>query len=231
VPRRFTIIRHPRQAQTTLYLVRHGQTEGNAKHQFIGSTDLPLDPLGERQARRVGDRFASITLDTLIASPLRRAQQTAGEIARTTGRDLVTHEGVTEIDFGHLEGHTIEEVLAKHPDMSDVLAAVDETDIQWPGGESRSAFNRRVREAFMDIIARHEEQSVAVVCHGGVIGSFVAQIEGGSPNDFARYSFQNCSVTHLVINAEETLIHLANDYSHLDEVQTEPLRLNTRLMR
>ncbi|MGB3329032.1 MAG: histidine phosphatase family protein [Thermomicrobiales bacterium] len=225
-PRVYDLIHHPKQGVTNLYLVRHGQTEGNAKHLFIGSTDLPLDPLGERQAVEVGDRFASIAIDALISSPMLRARQTAAELARSTGLDPVIVEGLSEIDFGTIEGLTIAQVLEQFPEMRAKMDDIANVDLQWPEGESRVTFNDRVLTSFLGILERYVNQTVAVVCHGGVIGSFVAQVAGGSPSDFMKYAVQNCSITHLEIMPDRTMIHVHNDYSHLAAVQTEPLRLS-----
>ncbi len=230
-PRVYDLIRHPKQGRTTLYLVRHGQTEGNARHLFIGSTDLPLDSLGEHQAKLVGDRFADIGIDVLISSPMRRARQTAAEINRTTGKPIEIVDGLSEIDFGALEGFTIEQVLAQFPEMRSRLDAIGNVDLQWPEGESRFNFNDRVLTTLLGVLERYVNETVAVVCHGGVIGSFIAQVEGGSPSDFVKYAVQNCSVTHLVVTPQQTLVHFTNDYSHLDNVQTEPLRLSPSLMK
>jgi len=229
-PRVFDLIRHPKEGVTNLYLVRHGQTEGNARHLFIGSTDLPLDPLGERQAVEVGNRFASIAIDELISSPMLRARQTAAQIARTTGKAPVIVAGLSEIDFGIVEGLTIAQVLEQFPEMRAKMDDIANVDLQWPEGESRVTFNDRVLTAFLGILERYVNQTVAVVCHGGVIGSFVAQVEGGSPSDFVHYSVQNCSITHLEVRPDQTLIRVHNDYSHLAAVQTEPLRLSPALM-
>lgn len=230
-PRVSDLIRHPKQGVTTVYFVRHGQTEGNAKHLFIGSTDLPLDPLGERQAVEVGDRFASIPIDVLITSPMRRARQTATEIARTTGKQPIVVEGLSEIDFGIIEGMTIAQVVEQFPELRAQMDDIANVDLQWPEGESRFTFNDRVLAAFLGILARHVNQTVAVVCHGGVIGSLVAQIEGGSPSDFVKYAVQNCSITHLEVTPNHTHVRVHNDYSHLAAVQTEPLRLSPNLMQ
>jgi broad specificity phosphatase PhoE len=230
-PRAFDLIRHPKNGQTTLYLVRHGQTEGNAKHLFIGSTDIPLDPRGERQAVQVGDRFATIEFDHLISSPMLRARQTATEISRATGKEIEVVQGLGEIDFGSLEGFTIEQVIAQYPELRSRLDDPDDIDVQWPEGESRRGFNQRILMAFLGILERYVNETVVVVCHGGVIGSFVAQIEGGSTADFVRYAVHNCSVTNLVVTPDQTLIHFTNDIEHLDDVQIEPLRLSPNLMK
>ena len=67
-----------------------------------------------------------------------------------------------------------------------------------------------------------------VVAHGGVIGSFIAQIEGISPNDWRRHPIANCSLTHLHVTAEHTAVHLFNDAVHLEMLNTdqvEPKRM------
>jgi len=209
--------------------VRHGQTAANVNHQLVGSTDIPLDPLGERQAQQVGARFASIRIDGIVTSPLQRARLTAREIARTTGHDPVIVPGLTEIDFGRLEGLTIQQVLDQFPDMREQLDDVHDMDLGWPGGETRRGFHTRVMTTFLGIVERYENHSVAVVCHGGVIGSFYAQLDSGPHNDLVRYAVANCSVTHLVVTPEQTLVHLWNDISHLDEVMPGPLRLSPAL--
>src|SRR5690606_21038559 len=101
---------------TELYLVRHGQTSANVNHLLVGATDIPLDPLGERQAHQVGKRFSNIPVDAVLTSPLQRARRTAEAIAHTTGHNPQVVPGLSEIDFGRMEGLTIEQVLAQFPE-------------------------------------------------------------------------------------------------------------------
>jgi 2,3-bisphosphoglycerate-dependent phosphoglycerate mutase len=222
--RAFDILRHPRQGTTELFLVRHGQTEANVNRQLVGATDIPLDPLGERQAAQVGARFAGIAIDGIVTSPLQRARRTAHEIALTTGREPIVVPGLTEIDFGDLEGYTIQQVLEQFPEMREQLDDLHDLDLGWPGGETRRGFHTRVMATFLGIIERFENTSLAVVCHGGVIGSFYAQLEAGPHNDLVRYAVANCSVTHLVVTPDHTQVYLWNDISHLGEAPMEPLR-------
>lgn len=219
------LLKHPTQGETTLYLIRHGQTLANINQQLVGTTDIPLDPLGERQAHWVAARMRDVHLDALLSSPLNRARATASQIARVSGLAPEIIPGLTEIHFGNAEGLTIDQVILQFPEIADLVDDIDDVSFAWPGGDSRRGFHQRVLATFLGILERYERQHVAVVCHGGVIGSFFAQIEGGSPNDFARYAVANCSITHLVITPHHTQVHLWNDIGHLEEVQRTPLRL------
>lgn len=223
------LVKHPKQGQTELYLVRHGQTNANVNHQLVGSTDIPLDPLGERQAQLVGSRFADISIDAIVTSPLQRARRTAEAISAVTHCDPRIVPGLTEIDFGDIEGLTIQQVMDQFPSLRQHIDDIHDLELAWPGGESRRGFHERVMATFLGIIEEYESQSVAVVCHGGVIGSFFAQLEQGPHNDHARYAVANCSVSHMVVTPEQTHIHLWNDVAHLDEYLTGPLKLTPSL--
>ena len=214
-------LKHPTRSETTLLLIRHGQTDANVNRLLVGMTDVPLDPLGELQARRIGEHMKSVPIDALVTSPLKRARDTAHQISVATGHVPVVVPGLSEMNFGRAEGLTMDQVMAQFPEL---MALRDDNDATfvWPDGDHRVSFHDRVYATFLGLIERYDRQRLAVVCHGGVIGSFFAQIEGGSPNDFARYAVANCSITHLVVTADHTEVHLWNDVTHLDEVQIEP---------
>ncbi len=216
---------HPTGSATDLYFVRHGQTPANVSHQFAGSTDIPLDELGRRQAESVAERFRSITIDHIVSSPLQRAHYTASAIGLITGHEPVVMDGLREMDFGDAEMLSIPEILERYADMLPGLGDPYDLNMQWPNGESRFGFHARVLAAVNTILHDYADRRVAVVCHGGVIASVLSHLEDGPRNDFVRYSIANCSITHMSVLPDETVIHSWNDHSHLEEVMG-PLRLD-----
>jgi broad specificity phosphatase PhoE len=225
--RSFDRLRHPNRGTSHLYLVRHGQTAGNVDHRLIGHTDMPLDDLGLQQARQVGERLRSTRLDAVVSSPLQRARVTAGEIARHQHLEPAIDHRLKEMHFGDAEGLTIAEAVVRFPDIMRLRTDPFDEHFAWPGGDIRSQFHAAVFATFIDLAVKFQDQHVAVVCHGGVIGSLVAQLDGGSPNDYATYPIANCSVTHLEVHADGTTAHLVNDICHLDAVRTEPFTFTT----
>lgn len=218
----FDRLRHEQPSPTHLYLVRHGQTAGNVGHMLIGHTDMELDDLGVQQARRVGLHMRQTRLDAVISSPLARARVTATEIARHQGQELRIDRRLMEMNFGLAEGLTMVEAAERFPELLALRDDPFNNAFTWPGGDQRMAFHTRIFATFEDIAIGHAGQHVAVVCHGGVIGSLIAQLDGGSPNDYERYPIANCSVTHLEVHSHGTTAHRINDFSHLDLVRTEP---------
>jgi probable phosphoglycerate mutase len=87
-----------------LYLVRHGETERSAQHLYSGQADVPLTEEGRRQARRAGERLASVAVDAIWSSPLCRATDTAAAIAEATGAPVRIDDRLIEVDYGELEG-------------------------------------------------------------------------------------------------------------------------------
>jgi broad specificity phosphatase PhoE len=225
--RQFETFRHEQDTFTHLYLIRHGQTEANLRHQLAGHLDIPLDELGVQQARQVGLRMRDVRLDAIISSPLQRAKVTASQVALHQRLDLVFEERLREIHFGQAEGLTLAEAAEKFPELLRLRDDPFDNQFGWPGGDVRADFHSRVFSTISEIAYTWQERHVAIVCHGGVIGSFIAQLDGGSPNDYEAYPVANCSITHLEVTSSGTKAHLVNDIAHLDVVRTEPFSYTT----
>ena len=218
-PQQFTHLRHPHAGDTVLYLVRHGQTAANRQRLLQGSVDHPLDELGLRQANLIAERLAEVpAVDAIVSSPLQRALVTATVIGARLGLEPIIIPELTELDFGEGENRTFEEMAAEHPAIAARFLDPQDTEVSWPGGESRGAFCERVWRAFATLLGDFRLHRVVVVAHGGVLGAFLAMVEGASPYDLARYDIRNCSLTELRVSAEHTLVQLRNDVCHLDQL-------------
>jgi broad specificity phosphatase PhoE len=92
-----------------LFLVRHGQSVWNAEERHQGWQNVPLSPLGELQAERIGQRLKDQAFDYCFSSPIYRCYQTAAAIVRAKGLNpettLQTLEGLKEARLSaRLEG-------------------------------------------------------------------------------------------------------------------------------
>jgi broad specificity phosphatase PhoE len=226
--RAYDLIRHPSRGETTLFLVRHGQTLANIDNRLAGVTDVPLDPLGELQAAEVAKHMQTIEFDALLTSPLQRARQTANAISSTTGHEPIVVPGLSEMNFGVAEGLTLDDAVIQFPELKTMIDDLEDLDLGWPQGDTRRAFDERVTATFLGILERYVGKRVVTVAHGGVIGTFFAQIIGGNPREFARFAVANCSVTQLVVKQDHTEVHIWNDVGHLSSVDTTPWQLKLK---
>jgi len=210
---------HPAERETTLYLVRHGRTQGNVDRTLCGRLDMPLDEFGTRQAQRIADRIArEVKADVLLSSPLIRARSTAAAIGERTGLTATIVPDLAEWHFGDFEGQTVTQVQSAAPEVLLALDNLDDDDAGWPGGETRRVFHGRVARVFREIALNHHGQTVIVVCHGGVLGSLAAQIHGVSPNDWSRFNIHNCSLSQFSLSAGGVDVVLLNDIEHLADL-------------
>lgn len=156
----------------TLYLVRHGETLFNRRGLIQGWCDSPLTARGLEQADRLGAWFRArnISFDAACCSTAERACDT---LERITGQPYTRYRGLKERHFGTLEGLP-----------ADLSAGQDISDLVEPrfGGESETAFVRRVTETLQRIMAE-DHRTVLVVSHGCVC------------RDFVRYTVENENVT------------------------------------
>ncbi|HEY7599177.1 MAG TPA: histidine phosphatase family protein, partial [Candidatus Limnocylindrales bacterium] len=148
----------------TLVFVRHGESTYVAEGRFQGRHDVPLSPLGERQAALVAARLAERDHGLALPipagapagiwhSPLRRATQTAQAIAafQPAASPLVPTEQLTEIAQGEWEGVLAADVRTRWPAE---LAAwrADPTRHHAPGGEPVPEAAARVRAGLATIL-------------------------------------------------------------------------------
>jgi broad specificity phosphatase PhoE len=157
-----------------IVLVRHGETVGRSSVRFYGSTDVALSPEGCAQMRQAAGAIAGGGVGLVVASPLGRAWKAATIVA--PGRPIRLEPGFREIDFGHWEGLTREEIEARDPIRYREWQARG-TAFEFPSGERRAPFRARVRAAVEGLLASGQ-RSVMVVSHKGVIREIVLQLTG-----------------------------------------------------
>ncbi|MEN7973134.1 MAG: histidine phosphatase family protein [Verrucomicrobiota bacterium] len=158
--------------KTTLYLIRHGQTEWNAQGRMQGRMDSPLTDKGVRMAERLAMDFPKA--GTVYSSPIGRAMQTARIIFGD--REVRADNRLREINLGDWEGR-----LQADLDIEDA----EEHSNFWkaphlcqpPAGENFQHVEARSVECLRELAARHEGESIAIVSHTTVIRSMLFAVE------------------------------------------------------
>jgi broad specificity phosphatase PhoE len=148
-------------------LVRHTAT-GWTGIRYAGASDVPLSETGRAAAGLLASDLAPTLAHgtRIVSSPLIRARDTAAAIATAAGiTGVEIDERWREVDFGRLEGRTFDEVASTDPALAARLLSA-EHEIDWPGGDTASAFRHRVASAWHDALAR---APIIVVTHAGPI--------------------------------------------------------------
>lgn len=151
-----------------LFLLRHGETAHN-KDQIIqgGGVDSVLNQTGRGQAQQFFARYQAHPFAAVVASSLRRTQETLAPFAEA-GHRVQAHPGLNEIHWGHYEGRRYDAALqAEVAHVREAWAAGD-FDYPVPGGETPNQVLRRATAALEDVLAAHPEGDVLVCAHGRV---------------------------------------------------------------
>jgi 2,3-bisphosphoglycerate-dependent phosphoglycerate mutase len=206
-------------SETSLIVIRHGETEWNRERRMQGTTDTRLSDLGRVQAQALGRRLASREFVALYSSNLSRARQTAEAIAVLTGRDVVTDPRLQERRFGIFEGLLAAEIRTRYPEEHARFASRD-PDYEVPGGESASAFTARCLGCLSEIAGRHSGEEVVVVTHGLVLDSLYRAAHGLGHGEPRPLPLINASVNLFGYGRNAWRMVLWGDVSHLkaDEV-------------
>lgn len=207
---------------TEFVVIRHGETDWNLEHRFQGQADPPLNATGHSQADRLARRLAAESVDALVSSDLRRAQQTAAALARAWGADAQLRPGLREQSFGRLEGLQVPTIQAEHPHLW-ARWLEQRADFALPdGGESLRSFYLRVLADIGELAQGHPGARVAIVTHGGVL-DMLWRAAHGLPLDGLR----QCDIPNTGINRLRWVggrLHIVSwaDAAHLADLPAQP---------
>lgn len=207
---------------TQLIFVRHGQTNGNVEGRWQGWSDTPLNELGKRQAELVANRLSELRgqVRALYSSPLSRAYQTAQTIADRLDLPVRLVTDLREFHFGVIEGMTTAEVEAQYPELLTRWRDHNDFAFAYPGGESKAGFMQRVAETLDTIVARHPEETVIVVSHGGPLRAMLGHYFPEDQTVWHRFTAGNCSMTVLNMNGHGPQLVKVDDQEHLKELES-----------
>lgn len=183
-----------------LTLVRHGATANNGEGRYTGQTDVPLSPLGARQAEAVAAALAGERFDAIIASDLQRARATAEAIARRVDAPLAFDADLREIAMGAWEGMTFSAVDREYPRAWEHWrAALDQPAPS--GGESVVALRDRAARALGRCLESYPNGRVLWVTHGGFIGVLLCHVLGIGLEHRGQFRRDNTAITELDVRA------------------------------
>lgn len=182
---------------TTILLIRHGETAWNAVRRLQGHIDIALNEEGQRQADALARALAGTHLDAVVASDLQRAGQTAQAVAGLHGLPVQVDAGLRERCYGVFEGMLYADIAAQYPQQYALWQARDIDAVMPPGlrtAESFRQFYQRSVDGIARWAARYPGQTIAIVAHGGVLECAYRQAVGMSLDSPRDFQVKNASI-------------------------------------
>jgi broad specificity phosphatase PhoE len=202
---------------TTIFLIRHGESEINReKPRRLGGmkSNSPLSELGVEQAELTSRYMRDFAIQAFYSSPLDRAYVTAEIIARPHGKPVGKVQGFIENDCGRWEGKTYEEIMLNEREYYDKWMAHPET-VPLPEGEDYRQVQERALAALDEVVARHPGESVVIVSHNTVLKVLISHALGLDLSNSRNVKTGNLGITILESKNEKLSVRTLNSIFHL----------------
>lgn len=206
---------------TRLYLVRHGQSAGNAEGRFGGHSPTPLSDLGKKQAELTAQALAKENISVIYSSDLFRAVETAKPLANLLNLEINATPTFRERHVGVLEGLTFEESRKSFPKDYHALVHRKISHVI-TDGESYSQLLARTTDFLYKILWENQGKRIAIFSHTGAI-CFLTLHLLGAINPRTRSTpwlvTSNCGINRFEFRGLKNLRVLAiNDTRHLSQI-------------
>lgn len=206
--------------ETTIYMVRHGETAWNVEKRLQGHADSPLTELGERQAAWLGEALRNEPIEAAYASSSGRACRTAEIIRGDCSYPIVPADELREIRLGIWEGLTQDEAKARDPEPFDHFWH-DPERFAVEGSETFSDVWKRAADFVAHAAARHAGRSLLLVTHTVVVKVLMAAFEGRPIHALWEPPYIHPACLNKVVlrgNVAQILLH--GDISHYREASS-----------
>lgn len=200
---------------TRIYLIRHGEAEGNIFRRAQGHYDSRLTAKGLRQVDALAERFRREPIDALYASDLRRTLRTAEAITRYHDLPLRREPRLRELDLGSWEDQPFGDLEYRFPEE---MRHFNDDPAAWraEGAETFAQLQRRILDVLLELGARHDGQTIACVSHGMAIRSLLAAVQQIPSREIWRVPHgDNTAVSLLELEQGRLRVVFCNDASHL----------------
>jgi Fructose-2,6-bisphosphatase len=198
-----------------ILVIRHAQSEADILNVMEGRADFSLTELGLRQAALMAEWAKGyMSLTKIIASPLKRARQTAEALSNVTGISAMYDDDLMEWQNGLIAGLKREEANKEYP-----MPEKRFLHTAMYGQESMIAFRARAESALSRMINENPTDSkIAVISHGGMINMLFRSLVEARNNTEVSISTGDTGIHHWQIEGNIRRIVKTNSQIHLASI-------------
>lgn len=195
-----------------IILVRHGKTDWNQELRLQGgSSDTPLNTEGRQQAENMAVRLSRRSIQAIYSSPLKRALETAENIAHYHDLEVMVEKPLREIEAGKLEGMTSAELGIR---FSEILTQ-DGVLKRMPGGESLTDLQQRSWGFIQQINHKHPDGELVIVSHYFAVLTIICSALTLPLYHITRFRLSTGSISIINLDEKEARLELFNDTGYL----------------
>lgn len=200
---------------TKLYLTRHGETIWNTIGKFQGWSNSDLTNLGVKQAKWLAKRMEDLKIDVIYSSPSGRAYDTAIIVKAERELDIITCDGLKEINVGAWEGNSQDEIEKHNQENHYSFWNKPSAFIPPERAESFLEMKKRSFKTIMEIVENNKGKNILVVTHTITIKAFMCALENRDIDTLWDKPFvKQTSLTEIDFDDDGYKIILNADMTH-----------------
>ena len=171
-----------------IFLLRHAQSEANAKGILAGRLDnIPLSKAGLKERELLASRFAGSRFDQIISSPIQRCLET---IEALTDSPRVLDE-FTEVDYGDWSGRKMSSLM-RNKAWREIHK--NPASVRFPNGETLPEVQTRALLG-LDSVINKKAKNILISTHADVVKVLILHALGTHLNNIDKISVDNVSVS------------------------------------
>jgi broad specificity phosphatase PhoE len=214
-----------------ILVIRHGETSWNKDKIFRGRVDISLSEIGRQQADLLGRRLSGQPIQSIYASPLKRAVETALAIqeGQSGSTPIIQEDQLIDINYGSWEKKSHIQVQQEFPDLYQQWLNAPHT-VQIPEGENLSSIRGRI-ETLMDRLVTHHGEgegegmaTIALVSHRVIIKVLLCAVLGLDNSHFWQIKQDTAALSVLDYQSGRFVLAGLNDICHLSELKDKMSR-------
>lgn len=190
--------------ETTIYLVRHGETEWNRLGLIQGHLESNLTKEGLMATKAFKKEITALNPDVIYSSDQPRAVKTAQILTGDLNRKINLHSDLREINFGVFQGHNWDYIEREMKHIHN--SYVEDPDYIVPGGESHNQFNQRAITVLENITQENRGKKILIVSHGGTISKMLFYAKKLAPSGNRYFRTKNLALNVLKWTGEHFIL-------------------------
>jgi phosphoserine phosphatase len=205
----------------TIMLIRHGETSWNKEEIFRGRADVELNETGLRQAQLLAEYLAGEKISAVYSSPLKRARQTAEQIAGYQRLDVTVAPELNDFDFGQWQGLPLELVKKEFPTLFEEWRNYPHL-VKIPGAENLEEVRKRALPLINKVV-KGDQGIVVLVSHRVINKVLICALPGLDNSNFWNISVDTCGITTFNHESNRFVLVRHNNTSFLSSLKGSKL--------
>lgn len=200
--------------KTTIYLLRHGESEWNILNRVQGQENTSLTERGIEQAKKAAERLVDEDIDVIYSSDLKRAYDTAKTVGDKLNLEVNKLSSIREINFGIWQGLDLETIKELYRDDY-ILWRTEPHNLKIKNGETLETVKERSVKDVKKLVEENKGKNILFVSHGTALKTLILGLLDMDISSYCKFTIGNTGITIIEFREFSPVLKVLNDTNHV----------------